>query len=151
MTRKRLASRRRFGRTAVEAALVIPLVLMLILGAFEYSRLIMAKQIMDNAAREGARYAVVNTTNSSSLTTAQIQTYVTNYMAGQTLGSQNVSVFQADSTTGAFVSSSWNSASFGSAIGVTVTGNFTPIMPIFFGLPGAIPLTATSVMRSEAN
>ena len=53
---------------------------MFLLGLFDFSRVIMIRQLVTNAAREGCRYAVVNT---STATTSQVQTYVTNYLCGQ--------------------------------------------------------------------
>jgi Flp pilus assembly protein TadG len=50
---KRTPHRR--AATIVEMALVISLVLPLMFAVFEYGRIIMLKQLMDNAAREGAR------------------------------------------------------------------------------------------------
>jgi Flp pilus assembly protein TadG len=148
-TRHRLA-RRRDGRTAVEAAIVINVVVILLLGVFEYGRLIMMKQLADNAAREGARQAVVNTDPSSGVTTATIQATVTNFLAGQSLSNLVVQVYQADPTTGANIGA-WNAAPFGSDIAVQVSFNYVPVFPIYGGLPGTIQLTATSMMRSEAN
>src|ERR1700687_4237113 len=52
----------RSGATAAETALVIiPLVLVLF-GIFQYGRLLMDWNVLNNAAREGCRYALVNNT-----------------------------------------------------------------------------------------
>lgn len=151
MTRKRLIRPERSGRTAVEAAIVINLVLVLVLSVFEYGRLIMIKQLMDNAAREGARYAVVNTNPTSNVTTSTIQSYTTGFLAGQPLANSNIQVYQANPTTGANVGA-WNSAAFGVDIAVQIDGDYTPVLPVTFGvMPAALHLTAKSVMRSEAN
>src|SRR4051794_15503661 len=110
MTRRqatRQARRSRSGRTAVEAAIVINVLVVLLMGVFEYGRLMMIRQLMDNAAREGARYAVVNTSSTSGVTTAQIQSTVTGYLAGQTVNNLVVQVYQADPTSGANIGA-WN-------------------------------------------
>jgi Flp pilus assembly protein TadG len=57
--RLRRANRRR-GITIVEATLVLSVFLMLLFGMFEYCRFLMVLHITNNAARDGARYAVVN-------------------------------------------------------------------------------------------
>jgi Flp pilus assembly protein TadG len=137
----------------VEAALVMSICLLFILGIMEYGRLMMTKQILDNAAREGARYAVVSTT---SVTTAQVQNVVDTSMAGQ--GAQladynktsSITVFKADPATGANIGS-WADTRFGEAIGVQITGTYQPVLPIFVFLPGNITLQGSCVMRSEAN
>lgn len=59
MLLRRRATRRR-GMTIVESALVLGVFLMLLFGLFEYCRFLMVLHITNNAARDGARYAVVN-------------------------------------------------------------------------------------------
>ena len=67
----------------LETALVLNVCLIFLLGLFDFSRVIMIRQVVTNAAREGCRYAVVST---STATTSQIQNYVTNYLCGQQIG-----------------------------------------------------------------
>src|SRR5947208_11397643 len=49
----------RHGATAVEFALVVPIIFLLFYGAFEYSRMSMVLHTVEMAAYEGARRAVV--------------------------------------------------------------------------------------------
>lgn len=141
----------RAGRTAVEAAIVINVLLVLILAVYEYGRLIMVKQLADNAAREGARLAVVSTNPNSGVTTSQIQTTVTGFLGGQAVNNLNVQVYQADSTTGNNVGA-WNATPFGSNIAVQVDLDYVPVVPVQFGItPAALHITAKSTMRCEAN
>ena len=80
--KKRLLSRSQPRRAlaAVELALLMPLLLTFLLGVWEVGRLVQINQIIDNAAREGARkastgvntYADVKTTVSNYLTNAGI-------------------------------------------------------------------------------
>lgn len=53
-------TRRRGGATVVEVALVISVFLMFLFGLFEYCRYLLMLHVSTNAARDGARYAVVN-------------------------------------------------------------------------------------------
>ena len=55
----RRSQRVRPGAAAVEFALVAPLLVMLVLGMIEFGRMMMVEQILTNAAREGARKAVL--------------------------------------------------------------------------------------------
>jgi Flp pilus assembly protein TadG len=71
-SRRRLARR---GAAAVEFALVAPLFFTVILGIIEFGRMLMVQEILVNAAREGARAAVV-----PAETDSQVTTVVTNYM-----------------------------------------------------------------------
>jgi Flp pilus assembly protein TadG len=143
--------RDRRGVTSLEVAISISLLLTLLLGVMDYGRLTMTKNLMDNAAREGARLAVVSTSatgTSTTLTTSQIQSYVTGFLAGQAVNNLNVQVYQADPTTGANIGA-WSTAGLGANIGVQVDLDFKAICPLV--IPGTIHLTAKSMMRSEAN
>jgi len=55
--RKRLSSER--GTAILETALTLPLLLVVSVGIFEFGRAYQTWQVMTNAAREGARVAVV--------------------------------------------------------------------------------------------
>ena len=59
------ASRRRFGAVVVETAVIMVLLTSLVFGIFEYGRLLMDWSLLNNAAREGCRYALVNNTSST--------------------------------------------------------------------------------------
>ena len=72
----------RRGAVAVETALVMIAMTSLVFGIFEYSRLLMDWDLLNNAAREGCRYAIANNTNSS--ISANVQSTVTSFMAGRT-------------------------------------------------------------------
>lgn len=47
------------GQSLAEFALVIPVFLVLVLGMFDFGRVVWANSALSNAAREGARYAIV--------------------------------------------------------------------------------------------
>ena len=53
----------RRGATIVEAALVLPIVLLFLFGVIEYGRYLLVLQVSTNAARDGARWAVVRAAN----------------------------------------------------------------------------------------
>ncbi len=157
--------RRRRGSTLVETAVVIPVALLFVFGILEYSRLVMTRQILQNAVREGARLAVVNTQN---LTTAQVQDYVDQKLAGQGAQLQgyakatSIQVYKADPATGNpldandNVVGSWTlapfvNAQFGQGIAVRVTGTYQPVLPSFLYMGSNITVQAMAVMNSEAN
>ncbi len=141
----------RRGAAVLETALVLNLLLLGLLGIFEYGRLVMIRQLMDNAAREGARLAVVGTAADPEVTTAQIQSTVLSYLAGQSLSGVSVSVYQANPTTWANIGL-WNQTPYGGAIAVEIDATYVPIIPTTFGiLPSPMPLKVVSMMLSEAN
>jgi Flp pilus assembly protein TadG len=143
MRRKKL----RRGAAMVEAAIVLPVLFALMLGFCEFARLLMTCVLMSNAAREGARTAVVST---STLTTQDILNSVTNSLAGQTLNGMAIQVYMADPTTGANIGP-WTNAALGQCIAVEISGNYTPIVPLVSLLPNPLPLGTKVVMYSEAN
>lgn len=58
----RTGRRQRNGIAAVEMAFVAPFVFLLVFGAVEFARIMMVRQALTNAAREGCRHAcLVNT------------------------------------------------------------------------------------------
>jgi Flp pilus assembly protein TadG len=129
---------------------------MFIFGIFEYGRFIMTLQVVQNAAREGARYAVTNTNDA---TTATVQSQVLNFMAGVDGQLQNYTVTvsgmvlqpQNSSQYDGQPLSDWTTASYTDGISVTVSGNFTPALPSFLQMGTSIPISATAVMYSEGN
>jgi Flp pilus assembly protein TadG len=139
--------RRRRGATIVQTALVLNVCLMFLLGLFDFGRVIMLRQIVTNAAREGCRYAVVNT---STATTAQVQSYVTSYLCGQPINNLVISVYEANPATGANIGA-WNNAGLSDSIAVQITGTISTMTPTFSLLPSSLPIQATSIMASEAN
>jgi Flp pilus assembly protein TadG len=52
--------RRQEGQSMVEVALVLPVLLLILLGIFDFGRAIFAYNLVSNAAREGARAAIVD-------------------------------------------------------------------------------------------
>jgi Flp pilus assembly protein TadG len=146
---------KRRAASLVEFAFVVPVLLMFLMGVFEYGRFLFTLQLVNNAAREGARYAAVNITTD---TTSGVQTYVDNYLAGQGAtqyvgytASSNISVYMADPTTGQNTGTSWQSAGWGNGIGVTVSGTYQPVVPGLLKLAGSMTLTGTCVVTVEAN
>ena len=65
------------GTALLEAAITLPLVLLVCVGIFEFGRAYQTWQVLTNAAREGARAAIITGT-----TDADITTRVRNYMQG---------------------------------------------------------------------
>ena len=118
------------GAAAVEFALVVPLLLVLVFGIIEFSRIYNAQISVTNAAREGARYMVVH--------------------SGTTLISdtQNVVIAAAPSVTPAVtrtqISISPTTCTSGTDVAVTVTYPMTLLTGFF---DPSITLKGKAVMR----
>jgi Flp pilus assembly protein TadG len=160
VTRHTPRAHRRSGATAVETAIVLGATLMFMLAIFEYGRFVMIGQVMQNAAREGARYAVVHT---GDIPAPNVPNYVLNYMGGQDvkLTGYACTVYQADITTGNSIPGNWYDAPFGGGIAVHVTGTYKPVVlgllvdgvhniGVTF-MSSSVPMQATCIMLSEAN
>jgi Flp pilus assembly protein TadG len=136
----------------VESAFVISAFIMFLFGIFEYGRFLMLKNVLDQAARTGARYAVVNT---NTMSTTNIQDIVDQSLGG--MGNQftsyakytNITLFHADSS-GNNIGTDWNNAKFGEGVGVTISGTYTPF-PSYLLSSVSFTVSTTTVMNSEAN
>jgi Flp pilus assembly protein TadG len=73
------------GATIVEFAIVLPLLLLLIFGSIEFGIMIYNKQVITNASREGARFAIVQPSNPPLHTTAAVQNVVATYCTSNPL------------------------------------------------------------------
>ena len=73
------------GAQLVEFALVLPLFLALVVGIFDFGQAYNLKQKLNNAAREGARFAIdescADCTQAAPATTQAIENSVVNYLA----------------------------------------------------------------------
>ena len=153
-SRRSDAPKRRASVT-VEAALVLPIVIMFLFGILEYGRYLMMLQVVTNAAREGAHYALAHTqpVTIGGVTygnaTTDVTKAVSNAMAGQQLTGQSVQVYASDSLGNNL--GAWTSVQSGQCICVRITGNYPVILWKMLYMPSSIPVVAQSVMRSESN
>jgi Flp pilus assembly protein TadG len=124
---------RRHGQAAVEFALTIPLLLILIVGAFDIGRGVLATTSLANAVREAARAGAA----------AYPATGWETRAANHARSSATLLDFAALSINVAQVTA-------GGATFVTVTGQyrFYPIAPYLSMMQAEIPLTSSSRMRA---
>ncbi len=147
---------RRAGAVLVEAALVLPLVLLFILGLMEYSRYLMTLHVFTNAASAGAVYAARHTSpiviNGATYgnATSNVLGVVNTALAGQQLSGQNTSVYLSDSAGNNL--GTWTNAQAGQYVCVQITGTYSFLVPWWwFGLPSSVAQTYRSVKPSEGN
>jgi Flp pilus assembly protein TadG len=143
------AERRRTGATVVETAAVVVVFLLFLFGIMEYCRVIFVRQLIENASREGARYAVVNSNTSNVISNTKSR--VSQVMAGMDskVGNFTTTVFESDSS-GNYVDDPSN-ASFGQYICVQIDCDYNPILPNFLFLGKNLHLVQRAIMYSEAN
>lgn len=162
--------RRRLGTTTVEVSVVISVFLLFLFGILEYCRFLLMMHVVTNAARDGARYAVVNVNKPTNFDTVDyfdgattfpsVKKYTDSKSSAvqQMLTTYTVSVFPCDMTslnaTPPVVvtksgSPSWNQAQFGDRIAVRISGDYTPVLPNFLFMSASIPINIAVTMNSE--
>ena len=135
------------GSVLLEMALTLPLLLLVTVAIFELGRAYQTQQIITNAAREGARLAVL-----PDASTANIETRVRQYLTqGQLADVQNASVNVNTAATipmgGATVSASVVTVSY--PFQFIVLGPVARLVVSDSKMGAPIVLTAASEMRNE--
>jgi Flp pilus assembly protein TadG len=126
------------GGAAVEAALLLPLTVLLIFGMIEFGLLLYNRQILTNASREGARAGIVVST--TRLTDGEIGSVVNAYCQDQ--------LVTFGSAVGASTAVSRTGTAFGDDLTVRVTYDYDFLVLTNFGF-GPIQLEAETVMKYE--
>jgi hypothetical protein len=145
---KKLAFESDRGTVLIEAAITLPLLLLVVMGLVDFGRLFQRYEVVTNAAREGARVAIL-----PDYTSTDVQHRVEQYITAGGLDSMLVtttpipaSAVQVGGTGGPCIT----------LVGVTVTYphtySFVGGVIQFFGGSGfgTINLTATATMRTES-
>lgn len=141
--------RRDRGAALLETAIVLPLVLLVSVGIFEFGRAFQTWQVITNAAREGARIAVLPNS-----TTAGVQSRVTSYLTAGQLPNAAGATVDVDRNGVLDIGGASASASI---VTVQYPFNFmvlNPVVRLVVGSStlGAAPITMTTSaqMRNEA-
>jgi Flp pilus assembly protein TadG len=155
------------GAALIETAFIFIVLLVFMFGIFEFGRYMMVRQIVENAARTGARQAVTIPTSftPAATCTAAVTSTITQNLAAQNLQNLNVQIYQSD-TSGNNVGS-WTTAPFGAPIVVQIDGDLPILFPkIDLGphiptsvsflpnngaAPNSVHITAKVMMLNEAN
>jgi len=128
-------SRRERGTTAVELALMIPLITMLVVGCIDLGRGVWAKHSLEHVVGDAVRWAAVNGDSSSSpMTEATMETRVRSALPY--LDSEELTV-----------TTTWSPNNRpGSDVTVNLSYNFDPIIPFMSMEAFALSAAATSVI-----
>ena len=136
------------GQALIETAIVLPLVLLVSIAIIEFGRAYQVQQVLTNAAREGARIAILNGT-----TAADVQARVADYLQAGQIANYAAATVAVNQASTVVVGAGTASASV-----VTVNLPFSfmvlnPIATLVVGNSnlGGAPLTlvASAVMRNE--
>ncbi len=131
------------GQALAEVAISLPILLLMLVGIFEFARAYQIQQVVVNAAREGARTAVLPGVTSDSATVI-----VNGYLTGGSITGATIVVTGADP--GALVGDQ-------TTVQVSVPYSFTFIGPLIRlatagsgpSGPGDITLSSQATMRHE--
>jgi Flp pilus assembly protein TadG len=147
--------RKRSGATVVEFAAVAIIFCFFLFGILEYSLFLYTYDVMQNAAREGTRYAVVNGEDGNLV--ADTQAYVQTLMMGLDKSNTNYScnVYLSD-VNGNNINSSnpvanATTAQFGQPICVQISLTYKPITPALFLPASSFTMQTMCYMSSEGN
>lgn len=126
------------GTAAVEFAIVLPVLVLLLFGTIEFGLLIYNQQVMTNASREGARSGIVSQTPrvSDGEIAAVVSTYCGEHLV--TFGADNAPICQV----------ARSGMAFGDDLTVDVTYNYTFLVLSNLGF-GPQTLMARTVMKQE--
>lgn len=126
------AKQKERGAVAVEMAMLLPLLLLILIGTIEFGRVLNVQISMTQAAREGARYAAIHYKDSGLNVTAATLAAAPS-LSGLPVG----------------VSNNASSCTPGSNVTVTTTVSLTSLSGFldagFFGSPGIFPMTLTGI------
>ncbi len=126
--------RKNKGQSIVEAALVLPVILLLLTGIIDFGLLFNNYLIVSNASREGARAAAIGSTD------AQIRTVVNNDTSSLDPAKLTLTIAPNEST----------GRRSGDAVTVTVQYQYSMITPVIAAIiPGPINLNTSTTMRCE--
>ena len=145
--RKRLTGER--GTALIETALTLPLLLLVSVGIFEFGRAFQTWQVLTNAAREGARLAVLPNPVAGAVD-ARVRSYLT---SGQLANAASATIVVNPNATVPIGGGATASASL---VTVNYPFQFMVLQPVARLLVGGatlgapITLTASAEMRNES-
>ena len=129
------------GMAMVEMVIVLPVLLMMLFAIAEFSIIFGHWQTLSNAAREGARTAVVFRTNCNAATVqAEVRQKVKDYAAPIGIALSDAEIV---------VNGVCGAANSNSSVSVASSYTFRVLQAFAGSLTPTIPLVSTSVMRNE--
>jgi Flp pilus assembly protein TadG len=127
------------GAVAAEFAILLPVLLTIVLGTIEFGMLMYGREVVTNAAREGARAGIV--LGPPKRTAAEITAIANTYLTSTGVSTASVT---------------FNPTGAGGANPATLTVAATyrypflfPYIPAVLGIPNPLPINTQVVMRHE--
>jgi Flp pilus assembly protein TadG len=151
---------KRKAATAVEFAVIAPVMFIFILGIIEVGRAFMIAHLLSDVARDSARYAVV--TEGTNKTSSTIQTYATNRLSAYGLNTANTPVVYVNDSSSTDLSTTtgpsqqagaanYGKYTNGTEVTVQVQVNFSEVtwLPFANVIAGSLQLTGQYTLRRD--
>ncbi|MFN2417743.1 MAG: TadE/TadG family type IV pilus assembly protein [Candidatus Limnocylindria bacterium] len=135
----------RAGQSMVEFALILPLFILMVFGILDFGRAIYAYSTINNAAREGARWAIVDQG------VGHIQDAAANHGVGLGIDSDDVDVAFVNHSDGSPCGSIGTGAVSLCSANVRVPYRYEAVTPILGAILGTIDMAGESQFRIEVN
>lgn len=132
------------GQTLAEFALVLPVLLLVMMGILDFGRVVFAYNNLSNAARDGARVAIVDQTVTSGVSAAAQKAADVATGLGVDPATDVDVVYEAPD------GSACPNHYLGCTATVTVRHEFRAITPIIGNIIGVIDLESSTVLTIEA-
>ncbi|MHB8959779.1 MAG: TadE/TadG family type IV pilus assembly protein [Candidatus Limnocylindrales bacterium] len=144
---RRAARRNRLGQSLAEFALVMPVLMLLFMALFDLGRAAFWYNSLANAAREGARLAIVNQDSASIIAHAQSESA----MVELNTPSVDVNFYQVAADGTPDTSSTCSPVAVGCMAVVSFQATFRPITPIISNIlfSGGVTMSSTSTLMVE--
>ena len=139
------------GAELIEYALVLPMLLLVVLGIAEFGFMFMRYEVITNAAREGARIAVLPGYSTADVTN-RVNAYLTQGRVPTTAGDPPVAIIDVDVEDASVPVGGGRPPMTARRVTVTLTHNFMflPGIGTWFGTTYAtVPIVAVAEMRTE--
>ena len=149
INKSRPASKRPFrsrrAAIAVEAAIVMPLVVLLMMGIWEVGRMIEMSRTMQDAVRQGARMAAGGVSQGTPVTCSMVKTEVQNYLTAAGIPSAVANISQVTLSTTCGWTDPCNANPLDPfTVSVTISGSgFTSLYWVPSHITGVSQLSAT--------
>jgi Flp pilus assembly protein TadG len=126
------------GLATVEAAIALPVLLLVLFGIMEGGLFIFTRHEMDRAAREAARYCSLYSVKAANCTQANVQTIVNQTLTSTLLTGKVIAppAITANSPTAGV-----------STVNVSISGSFAPLTSLFSSV--ALPLSVTTSVVAD--
>lgn len=151
---KKIIIKNQKGAALVEFAIVLPLLVLLVIGAIEFGILYYNKQVITNASREGARAGIIaferddyykDNTEIKDIVKNYCKKHLITFSGSPDLLDSDIPLVPIDRT------DTNPSFTFGSSFKVTVTYDYDFLVPSLFGFGDILTISATTMMKREGS